>query len=136
MTKNKNRGNKHERKVAEKRILFSFHLLIEISRLIHDMDDMDDIITLVRYATFMFVQFHSRDRQKVSVSKALLMEMSQLMMAILSSTYLINTDKEVDDGDNDVQGSELGREIVIHQFSGAVLRVVVEYMQKKKEYDL
>ena len=95
---------------------------------------MDDIITLVRYATFTFVQFHSKDNQRVSVSKALLMEMSQLMKVILSSTFLINANKEVDD-DSGFQGSELSREIVIHQFSGAVLRVVVDYMQKKKEYD-
>ena len=56
------------------------------------------------------------------------------MKVILSSTFLINANKEVDD-DSGFQGSELSREIVIHQFSGAVLRVVVDYMQKKKEYD-
>ena len=95
---------------------------------------MNDIITLVRYKTFIFVQSHSEDKQKIPVSKSLLMEMSQLMMALLSSNYSINADKNVDD-DSNLQESELGPEIVIHQFSGAVLRVVVEYMQKKKEYD-
>ena len=96
---------------------------------------MDDIITLVRYVTFFSLQFHSKDKQKVPVSKSLLMEMSQLMMAILSSKYCMNVTKEVDD-DNTFQESELNHEIVIHQFSGTVLRVVVEYMQKKKEYYL
>ncbi|KAK8823137.1 hypothetical protein WA538_002286, partial [Blastocystis sp. DL] len=62
----------------------------------------------------------SKDNQRIPVSRALLKEMSLLMNSLLSY-------------ESDSLESPKKEEIEIQEFSGDVLRIVVDYMNKKKE---
>ena len=72
----------------------------------------------------------SKDNQRIPVSGALLKEMSLLMNSLLlcgidaSSLWIDKSDSS---------DSPKKEEIEIREFSGDVLRIVVDYMNKKKE---
>lgn len=74
----------------------------------------------------------SKDNQQICVPKPLLMEMSKLMMVLLSCKQSGVGLISLDEGENTHEGDE-NQEICIPEFSGRILRVVVDYMQKKKE---
>ena len=72
----------------------------------------------------------SKDNQRIPVSRTLLKEMSLLMNSLLSCG-IDTSSLWIDESDS--PDSPKKEEIVIREFSGDVLRIVVDYMNKKKE---
>ncbi len=72
----------------------------------------------------------SKDNQRIPVSRALLKEMSLLMNSLLSCGIDASS-LWIDESDS--LESPKKEEIEIQEFSGDVLRIVVDYMNKKKE---
>ena len=72
----------------------------------------------------------SKDNQRIPVARALLKEMSLLMNSLLSCGIDASS-LWIDESDS--SDSPKKEEIEIREFSGDVLRIVVDYMNKKKE---
>ena len=72
----------------------------------------------------------SKDNQRIPVSRALLKEMSLLMNSLLSCGIDASSSR-IDESDS--SDSPKKEEIEIREFSGDVVRIVVDYMNKKKE---
>ena len=90
---------------------------------------MSSTIILVRFRLGV-IGDGSKDNQRIPVSRALLMEMSLLMNSLLSCR-IGSLSLRVDESDS--PDSSKKEEIAIREFSGDVLRIVVDYMTKKKE---